>query len=521
MARRLEDLFPLGEDGARAILPHQRELIESTERYVYLQGGFGSGKSLAAAVLTVLLAAQVPGTVIPVCRRSYQKLHDSTLRILLEVLERGRFGAVKYQENFKGFPHRIVLPNASEIWARETKDLGRWLGPEIGAFWVDEAQEEPEKTFTGLVSRLRLPQARAFHRGILTSNPPPTTHWLAGTFGLVPGVTDKVGEQGRVTQYRLIRASTRQNPHLGQDYVDNLIATHGAAAARRIVDGDYGFEPVGTPVYANAFDHGTHVGEPQAKWVLPLTRAWDFGYRHPAVTWHQSYACPTGTLHWLILDETDVKEIEAEPLADKVLAQTKARFPQTAPELVVDVGDHAGAQVSDKGPGPIVRLRRPPWNLRFKYRRIVNIDPGLDLVRKLLRAPKCRCGFPVVLIHRRCRNVIEMFAGGYHYPERGLEPGSNRNAKPWKDLWYDDYGDSIRYYAENILRPKFQGTDRFDELVGRSRTPTDAIAPELLRFSPDRYLDGLGEEARSRVRIGGPIGGDDLDPATIARWNRQ
>lgn len=517
---QLEDFFPLGADGTRSILPHQQELIDADEQYVYLQGGYGSGKSLAAAVCVVELAMQVPGNVIPVCRRSYQKLHDSTGRILLEVLERAGIPGVKYAENFKGFPHRIVLPNASEIWMRETKDLGRWLGPEIGDAWVDEAQEEPEKTFTGLVSRLRLPQAQDYHRIILTSNPPPTTHWLATTFGLQPGVTEKIGESGRITRYRLIRASTRQNPHLGPDYVDNLIATHGAAAARRIVDGDYGFEPVGTPVYANAFDHGKHVGEPKPKWALPLVRAWDFGYRHPAVTWHQSYTCPAGTLHWLILGETEWREIEAEPLADKVLDQTRTLFPQTAPPLVVDVGDHAGAQVSDKGPGPIIRLRRAPYNLRFKYRKIVNIDPGLDLIRKLLRAKACRCGFNVVIIHRRCRNVIETFAGGYHYPERGLEPGSNRNAKPWKDLWYDDYGDSLRYYAENILRPKIQGTDRFDELVGRMNTGADQIAPELTRFHPDRYLDGMGEEARSGLKVGGPVGGSDLDPATIARWNR-
>lgn len=126
---QLEDFLPPGIKGKRVLLPHQRELIESPERYVAFVGGYGSGKTLAAAILGVLLSVQIPGNVGVIARRSYSKLHDSTLRMFLEVLERVDLGNVQYRDSFRGFPHRIIFPNDSEVWVKETKDIGRWLGP--------------------------------------------------------------------------------------------------------------------------------------------------------------------------------------------------------------------------------------------------------------------------------------------------------------------------------------------------------------------------------------------------------
>lgn len=476
---KLEDLLPPGPRGRRVLLPRQRELIESHERYVCFVGGYGSGKTLAASILCVLLSLSVPGNVGVVIRRSYSKLHDSTLRMLLEVLERVDLGNIQYRDSFRGMPHKIIFPNDSEIWVKESKDLGRWLGPEFGWAWVDEASEEPVKTFEGLVSRLRLPQAKKYLKLILTSNPPFQTHWIPRLFGTEPGVTVRGG-----AEYRLIRSSSRDNPNLPADYVANLIATHGEANARRIVDGEFGFTPEGLPVFGDAFSHGKHVGEPKMLDGIPLDRSWDWGFRVPVCTWHQVYRCKAGTVHWNILHELVGEKIETEAFADKVLAETKSVFPRSLPALTQDIGDHAGAQHNERGPGPIIRLSRSPYNLRFRYRKVVNIDPVLDLIRKQLRAPLCSCGWARVLIHRFCRNVIDALAGGYAYPEK---PDGTGALKPRKDGYFDNVADSIRYEAMNRVQYELRGGATMEQLADPIGSQ-DGFTPQLGRDPWDQQM---------------------------------
>lgn len=396
-----------------------------------------------------------------ILRRSYNKLHDSTLRIFMEVLERSGVD-YKARENRDGFPHRIILPhNGSEVVFRETKDLGRFLGPEYGFFYIDEASEEPEKTFVDLLGRLRLPEAGAHLKGILTSNPPTHTHWIAKRFGNVPGVIT-LGD----SKYQLIRASTRLNPHLPPGYLTDLLQNQSASEIRRIIEGEYGFSPEGLPVYCPPFSHERHVGVPPLVAGSALVRSWDFGYRHPAVTWHQGYRCRFGTTHWNVLLELDVEQVEAEQLYRHVIAKQDATFGKISATFIVDVGDAAGAAVSDKGPGAIIRLARPPYLLRFRYRKETNIDPGLDLVRDFLRT-KCKCGYFGLTIHRRCGNVIDALAGGYHYPEK---QSGDKARKPIKDGYYDDLADTLRYAGTNYMKQLRHGVV-LDELIAAEGRP--------------------------------------------------
>lgn len=471
------DLFPLCQSAEcpqagkhKHPLPHQTELLESSEKYVAMVGGYGSAKTLPAVALMVLLGLSVPGNRIFVGRRTYSKIHDSPLPVYMQVLERAGV-EWKGRENRDGFPHRIILPNETEFVFRETKDIGRWLGPEYGGFHLEEAQEEPEDSFTGLMGRLRLPHAGQYLKGLLTTNPPPRTHWIPRWFGEEPGVRVQKVEiaPGKFieTAFRLIKSSTKQNPHLPPGYLADLLALP-EADVRRIVDGDFGFVPDGPPVY-EPFRHEKHVGAPALR-PVPLIRGWDFGYRHPAVTWHQAWRCRVGLLHWTILHELDATQTEAERLGTLVQEETRRVFPDVSPSMLIDCGDAAGAAVSDKGPGAIIRLSLPPWNLRFRFRKITNIDPGLEQIRKLLRLPTCKCGLPVVQVHRSCRNVIDGFAGGYHLPK------NRPNDKPVKDGFYDDFMDSVRYVFLNYLTMELLDPGTLDALAAQNH-PRQTATP--------------------------------------------
>lgn len=458
---RTEDLFPDCQDAKcpqfrrhKHILDAQRELIHSDARYNLYKGGYGSGKTYAAAVLGVLLSINIDGNRGFVGRKTYANLHDSTLRVYLEVIERAMavepaLRGTRYLENRLGFPHRIVFPNDSEIVFRETKDIGRWLGPEYGWWHLDEVSEMEKQVFTGLAGRLRLQQAGAHRRGILTTNPPHEQHWIVSVFGKDPGVIEipDPEDPSEIIKYRHITSSTRDNPHLPKGYLGELLTGLTPAEINRLVEGNFGIVPEGPAVYPE-FKHERHIGVPELVTTAALVRGWDFGFRHPACAFMQILRCKQSGVHVHILAEADGKEVEGEQFARIVLDATDRFFPDLQRRKLIDCGDTAGAQRSEKGPGPIIRLSKPPFNLRFRHRKIREIDPGLDLIRKMLRGT-CKCGTPFITVHRRCHNIINGFAGGYHYPKK---PSASGREKPVKDGFYDDFMDAVRYPFENLVR---------------------------------------------------------------------
>ena len=490
---RLEDFFPVCADpkcpdrgNHKHPLPHQLALIEDDSKYTYWQAGYGASKSLGGCVLGILLTLKIPGNRGVVIRDSYPKLHDSTQRTFMETLPpRG----VKYRgrENRDGWYHRLIFPNKSEVVFREARNLGRFLGAEFGWFLVDEALETPKELFKKLQGRLRLAAARGFHRGVLLSNPPHQNHWLHEVFGEEPrkfSVSVDMGDHEELSTYSFMRASTRDNPHNPPGYLADLLTGLTQAEIARLVEGDYGYVPDGPPVYP-VFEHHRHVGVPNLQAETPLVRAWDFGFRHPAVTFHQFWRCRKGAMHWTILDAMDDRMVEAVPFAEKVIAYTKQAF-KIDPLMIEDVGDRAGAKQSDTGPGPILTLCQAPWNLRFGY-KACDVEPGLRMIRDFVRLPECRCGESPFLAHRRCRYVIEGFQGGYHMKRE--QAGKGLKEEPIKDGFYDDFMDSVRYAAEHYLRqelidPKLiEALDKTDPrrmYLNRGRDPWQSAVRKIL-----------------------------------------
>lgn len=446
------------------LLPRQAEFIHAPEKFVAYLGGYGSGKTLAGAVKCLLMMLRVPGNRIFIGRRTTVKLRDNTLRIFVEVLERSGIDYIA-RENRDGLPYRVILPNGSEAVARDTSQIGRFLGPEYGGFWLDEASEEPETTFTNLMGRLRLPHAGAHLFGILTSNPPHEHHWIPTRFGTEPGVVT-LGQSG----YRLIRQSTRENTHLPPGYLADLLANYPPSEIRRVIDGEYGFAPDGKPVYAPPFRHEIHIGTPILR-AAPLIRGWDFGYRHPVCLFQQIWRCRLRVVHRSVLAEFDGKHIEAEEFGQKVIEYTRQVFPVATASLILDTGDHSGTFMSDKGPGAIVRLRKHPFNLKFISKKISEIDPGLALVRQELKKGLCACGVPVTGIHRRCKHLIDAYAGGYHYPEYKASAIPQKE-RPVKDGFYDDFADADRYIVENYLRRELRDPGLIEALMDRPAPAT-------------------------------------------------
>lgn len=508
---RVSDLFPpctresCPDKGTvhKHVLQVQQQIIDSQARFFAAVGGYGSGKTLGACVLGNLLSFAIPGNMGIVLRKSLPKLHDSTERIYLQALERlqDETGiSVHFREMRDGFPHRIIYENGSEVLFRPTTDPGRFLGPEYGWFYLNEAQEEPEKMFKDLSGRLRLPLAAKYLKGIIDTNPPHQTHWIAKMFPREGTWEKEYVIDGKLirTTWEMRRSSTKMNPFLDPEYVAGLMATHDPNEVKKIIEGFYGFSYEGRPVFPQ-FRFERHVSDPEVK-PMTLIRVWDFGFHNPACTWHQMFKCKEGNLHWTVLHEYVPHELTAEQFALSVdpitgsprgvLEETRVMFGEKIPlSMILDGGDAAGAQVTDKGPGPIIRLARPRseggFNLRFKYRKFPDIDPGLDLIRRCL-TQRCKCGYYLLTVHRRCVTVIEGLAGGYHYAQE--RAGQAIKPKPVKDGYYDNPMDTLRYAGELFYRPASRNEDALSELESVRQWDLDP-APSEERFG---WMERLG-----------------------------
>ena len=467
-----DDLFPICADKMcprigqhKHISPPQQDFLDATEKYVYMQGGYGSGKSIIACIKGILLSISLPGNRGVVIRESYPKLHDSTQRTFMECLDRAGI-RYKGRENRDGWYHRIIIPvkgGSSEVFFRETKQLGRFLGSEFGWWLVDEALEVDKDVFKKLQGRLRLPAARGFYSGMLISNPPHLNHWLHEVFGENPrsfSVEVDISGQIELSTFRYMQVSTRQNPHNPPGYLADLLTGLTQAEIDRLVEGQYGYIPDGPPVYP-MFEHHRHVGLPQLPEHVPLVRAWDFGFRHPAVSFHAFWRCRKEEIHWNILDAMDSRMVEAVPFAESVIRYTTQVWPQLDTIMVEDDGDIAGSHVSDTGPGPINILAGAPWNLNFSYKKC-DVEPGVRMIRDFLKLPECKCGQSRFLVHRKVRHVIEAFQGGYHM--RRAVAGKGVKEEPVKDGFYDDFMDSVRYATEHHLRSELIDPKLIDAL---------------------------------------------------------
>lgn len=457
------------------VLPKQLEVMESTAKYVYGQGGVGSSKSLAFAAKSCYLSLTIPKNEGVVCRKNYKELYKSSWRdvkaCLQRLVDRGYIPEPKYTAKTQGDYSQCTLYNGSILYAIQGKNWSDALGPTYGWFWVDDGMESFEELFigdetsAGLLSRLRLPHVH-YHKltyndtdrkhgslhGMVSSNPPPVGHWLHKLFGKTPG-HHKIGDD--IVDW--IQTATFENPFVGADYATGLMAVqqrmHGNAAknnARRVIFGEsipaYG----GIKVYPQ-FDEVRHVAPVTFDPSLPLVRGWDFGFHHPAVVFSNLYRCPVGKHHYFSISEvSDVLATHVWDLYKSVKAHTVALYSQA--KLILDAGDRAGYRRNDsnhdkRGPIKILQEDFKQDGLRFHFRWL-DLDSSLEYMRGLLNE-QCKCGQEMIQIAPACQVLIGALQGGYKYSKSREGKVSDR---PVEDRWFADIACGWRYGAENFVK---------------------------------------------------------------------
>ena len=208
------------------LLNAQRKFLEIPHNYsldvaVY-QGGYGSGKTFARALLGILLSIKFPGISGLVGAQTYTLVRDTTLKTYFEHLEN-----IGFVENLDyrwiSTEQKLVFRNGSEILFRHFDEPNKLKSLNLGFVEIEEMSDIPYDTFKMLLARMRQKKRKSWknftYRIFGHTNPEIYRGWISKTFVENPA-----------PNYRLITAPTTQNKYLPDGFCNEL---------KKLYDKDY------------------------------------------------------------------------------------------------------------------------------------------------------------------------------------------------------------------------------------------------------------------------------------------
>lgn len=212
---------------------HQRAFVDAKEQYVGLFGGVGNGKTFIACLKIIELATQYPENLCLVGRLTYPELRDSTREVFLSALSK-IYPPEAYK--FNKADNSLKFWNGSVVIFRHLDEPANILSMNLGAFYIDQAEEVDEEVFLTLQSRLRRQNIKEL-KGLITGNPK-GFNWVYYKFGMdqAEGAT----EWAHNNNYKMITAPTIANSaNLPVNYIEQLQQSYSPEWFQRYVMGSW------------------------------------------------------------------------------------------------------------------------------------------------------------------------------------------------------------------------------------------------------------------------------------------
>lgn len=435
--------------------PKQAEFHKSAKPQRAFVGGFGAGKSMTGVWEAIDKGMKYPGNRIAVMRDTMPDLRETTMQTFFEQCP------AEFIYTYKRKEQLVVLTTGSEILFksfRATRTAARnqfeskIKGLNLGAFYIDEANEVSKDEYLMLQGRLRL-DYMPWRGGWITTNPPNTDHWI---YELFEGPTaDK-------SHYQIVKASSRENPHLPADYVANLEREYDPSWVKKFVDGEFGFMVTGDPVYENfrEVDKNGNAWHSRLglKWRSQygsVHRYWDFGFHRPAVVWAQV----SPSLIWKVYKEYMGNNVYIQDFAPKVIDISNKIF---GGAKFLDFGDPAGNQKNDKVDTTTIKLLEKDFKIKIQSRFSL-ISEGVELIQGKIN--RVIDGEPAFQINPdECPILMAGLTGAYCRAK--VSTGKDmQSADPIKDGHFEHTQDALRMGAVNIFGANSDNRNR-DMTVG-------------------------------------------------------
>jgi len=268
---------PLRFDGSH---PAQRQFVESGARYVAFISGIGAGKTVGGiGRLLRNISGWNPGHTGYVLAPTVPSLRN----VIIPELEKwGVLNRAEYNRTEK----KLTFPNGSTVIfesADNDRKIERLRGPSIGWFWMDEAATIDSRAWDIMTGRLR----EGDHLNAFVTTTPKGENWVYHKF---------VDPEDHLDSADVVRGvSTHENPHLPDDYTDEIVEEYEGRFYEQEVRGEFvGFEGLVYPW----FDDVNLVNEPPDDYD-EVVYGVDWGHNNPAVALAIVRAGET----WTVADE--------------------------------------------------------------------------------------------------------------------------------------------------------------------------------------------------------------------------
>ena len=421
--------------------PKQTEFITSDAKFGCFSGGFGSGKTMAGCLRSLLLS-QYPGNFGLIGRLTYPELRDTTRKTFFEVCppeyyDEANGGQWKPSENY------LRLINGSEIIFRHLDNVSEkeLLSLNLGWFFIDQAEEVGERVFQILTSRLRL-NTVPNRFGFVVCNPEPGT-WIDYRFRK-PILEDKPNPD-----HHFIESSSMDNPYLPPDYIPTLLQTYPEEMVKRYVEGRWDvFE---NQIY-HEYDYNKHVVTP-----FEIPKEWEriVGVDHGMVN-------PTAALFAAIDHDGNIfiydEYYAPGVISDHARAILRKTYGQEISFWLIDPSTQAKTREKDGMPWSIIE-EYEDQGLFFTPANNEQLA-GINRVKEFLK-PQMNRRHPItkeipaprLFIFKSCVNLISEFPA---YQWRKMRSLGSRNQKEQPRDFQDHALDALRY----IIMSRFPAPSR-------------------------------------------------------------
>ena len=289
------------------LFQHQLDYVMSEDKYPFLLGGYGSGKTYGFCVFALKQCAKNAGKTILLAEPTYPMIRDVLQPTFEAVLRQAGFdydyiaSATKYRVYWKEGWCDVIM--------RSCESYQRWAGLNLAAGGIDEADQlRDDRAWKMLLSRLRDGNTlTAFGSGT-----PEGFKFVYKYWGDDPN-----------NGYKLIRGRTEDNTMLPEEFIQSLKENYDETLLRAYLNGEFVNLQQGATYYN--FNRSNNVKENTYNPQLPIRLSCDHNVSPTTGAIFQTY---TSEPYLRVFDEVELhhgggSEIITERLAQEV----KARYP--------------------------------------------------------------------------------------------------------------------------------------------------------------------------------------------------